>query len=116
MGRCEREVVKQIKRPFLDDQVLPPKMVRAFAFLALVLAPAYSHLFDSCMSREDTPNTSDDSSFFYVRADIKDVSKEDSMTIAAYSGLIARGGAKMAMIGKANDKVWLDAMLEEVRL
>ena len=97
-----------------DHQTLPSKMFRALFFLTIVL-PAYSHLFSSCMSKDHTMGSSD-GPFFYIRADIKSVTKEDQLTIAAYSGLLARGGGKLALIGKANDKVWLDTMLEEVRI
>ena len=91
-------------------------MFRALFFLTIVL-PASSHLFSSCMSSNSSTMQSSDGPFFYVRAEINSVTKEDQLTIAAYSGLLARGGGgKLALIGKANDKVWLDTMLEEVRI
>mmetsp|Transcript_19783 Transcript_19783/g.41301 ORF Transcript_19783/g.41301 Transcript_19783/m.41301 type:complete len:536 (+) Transcript_19783:40-1647(+) len=84
--------------------------------IALLFRTAQSHLFESCFSSTSaTPSSSGaiNESFYYVRGDEKEIGAADQMTIAAYSGFLSREQASLALIGKAEDKVWLDAMLSE---
>ena len=79
-----------------------------FAFAA----PSSAHLFSSCVSDSISQIPSSSDAFYYVRDDLQALPDEDRVTIAAYSGLVARTLPSLALVGKDEDRIWLNAMLE----